>query len=243
LNFVTAYAWGAMTRWLTALVHSHSGGSLTLGGVLFLYSVPKGILQFPAGWLSDRKYCCGAGSKEFVVLGLVLMAVGLCSFGALAVSSMSAERVLLLAAPAAILVGGGTALTYSPIVACVVARTDSLWRASAIGTYRAWRDAGYAVGGIVLGHVVDISGGSAVAAPFLASVAVCIVAVIFRMVYKEHDGLLVDTTLSDPHEAPEKFTDHGQTEPESVRFGISYDGDCEKDGSKGGRSCVGKGGA
>ena len=55
----------------------------------------------------------------------------------------------------ATLLGIGTALVYPTLLAAVsdVAHPD--WRASAVGVYRLWRDAGYAVGAIAAGLLAD----------------------------------------------------------------------------------------
>ena len=55
----------------------------------------------------------------------------------------------------AILLGIGTALVYPALLAAVsdVAHPD--WRASAVGVYRLWRDAGYAVGALTAGLLAD----------------------------------------------------------------------------------------
>jgi len=78
LNFGTAFAWGAMTRWLTsrecgggtcaaAAVCTGGGGGGGGGGlaasVLVGYSVIKGAGQLPAGAAADRRLPCGAGAR------------------------------------------------------------------------------------------------------------------------------------------------------------------------------------
>jgi MFS family permease len=55
----------------------------------------------------------------------------------------------------AVLLGAGTAMVYPTLLAAVgdVAHPD--WRASAVGVYRLWRDAGFAVGALVAGVLAD----------------------------------------------------------------------------------------
>jgi len=103
LNFGTAYAWGSMTRWLTArecagggcAASSGCGGSKGSGSlaanVLFGYSLLKGIGQLPAGAAADRRLVFGAGSWSYVVVGLGLIAT---SFAGLAVLAAVDEAAL-----------------------------------------------------------------------------------------------------------------------------------------------------
>lgn len=58
----------------------------------------------------------------------------------------------------AILLGVGTAMVYPTLLAAVGDVAHPEWRASAIGVYRFWRDAGFAVGGLVAGVTADLAG-------------------------------------------------------------------------------------
>jgi MFS family permease len=49
---------------------------------------------------------------------------------------------------AAALLGVGTAMVYPTLLATVGDRAHPMWRASAVGVYRLWRDIGYAAGAI-----------------------------------------------------------------------------------------------
>jgi len=51
----------------------------------------------------------------------------------------------------AFLLGTGTALVYPSLLAAVSDATHPAWRASALGVYRFWRDAGYAIGALIGG--------------------------------------------------------------------------------------------
>jgi MFS family permease len=57
-----------------------------------------------------------------------------------------------------ILLGVGTALVYPTLLAVIgdAARTPD--RATSVGIYRLWRDAGYAIGAIVAGLIADAAG-------------------------------------------------------------------------------------
>jgi MFS family permease len=54
------------------------------------------------------------------------------------------------------LTGIGMALLYPTLIAAVSDLSHPTWRASAIGVYRMWRDAGYAVGAITIGFFMDV---------------------------------------------------------------------------------------
>merc|ERR1719382_1197249 len=49
-------------------------------------------------------------------------------------------------------------MMYATVIAAVGESADPSWRASAIGSYRFWRDSGYAVGGLLLGYATDHAG-------------------------------------------------------------------------------------
>ena len=55
----------------------------------------------------------------------------------------------------AILLGAGTAMVYPMLLAVVGDVAHPSWRASAVGTYRLWRDAGFAAGAILTGIIAD----------------------------------------------------------------------------------------
>jgi MFS family permease len=54
--------------------------------------------------------------------------------------------------------GAGTALVYPTLLAAVSDVAHPSWRATAIGTYRFWRDAGFVVGGLLIGLIADTGG-------------------------------------------------------------------------------------
>eukprot|EP00966_Prymnesium_polylepis_P211169 4890420-Prymnesium_polylepis.1 len=187
LNFATAYAWGAMTRWLTHIANAEGGATTNVGVVLLAYSMPKGLLQLPAGALADRRPF-GCGAREFVVVGLLVVAAALVGLAALAGAQLTAAATTAGALPLAMLLGAGTAVAYSPVIACVVARAEPSWRSAAVGTYRFWRDLGYAVGGLLLGKAVDGAHGIPWVAPALAALAMATAALLFAWVYPRERG-------------------------------------------------------
>lgn len=59
---------------------------------------------------------------------------------------------------AATLLGVGTAMVYPTLLAAVGDVAHPRWRGSAVGVYRLWRDAGYAVGALLAGALADLFG-------------------------------------------------------------------------------------
>jgi MFS family permease len=51
------------------------------------------------------------------------------------------------------------ALLYPNLIAAMADLAPPLWRGRALGTYRYWRDTGYALGALLLGAVADWGGG------------------------------------------------------------------------------------
>jgi len=113
-----------------------------IGVVTATYPLVWGVGQLATGALSDRW-----GRKWMIASGMWVQAVGIAAF----VISRSFWPWMA----GATLLGIGTALVYPTLLAAVsdVAHPD--WRASAVGVYRLWRDAGYAVGAIAAGLLAD----------------------------------------------------------------------------------------
>jgi MFS family permease len=61
---------------------------------------------------------------------------------------------------AAALLGVGTALVYPTLIAAVSDAVQPRDRAPAVGVYRFWRDAGFALGALLAGFVADTAGAS-----------------------------------------------------------------------------------
>ncbi|HZD57693.1 MAG TPA: MFS transporter [Anaerolineales bacterium] len=113
--------------------------------VAAVYPGVWGISQLLTGALSDR-----LGRKWMIAAGMWVQALGI---GLFVVGSNFPAWV-----GGSVLLGTGTALVYPTLLAAVsdVAHPD--WRASAVGVYRLWRDAGYAVGALLSGILADTLG-------------------------------------------------------------------------------------
>ncbi|HEX9549386.1 MAG TPA: MFS transporter [Acidimicrobiales bacterium] len=137
-NLNDGMAWGILP-----LFFARHGLSVSRIGILAaLYPAVWGLAQLVTGALSDRW-----GRKWLIAAGMWTQA------GAIAL--FVAVRGFGPWAGAALLLGGGTAMVYPTLLAAVGDVAHARWRASAVGTYRLWRDAGFAVGALVAGAIAD----------------------------------------------------------------------------------------
>jgi MFS family permease len=107
------------------------------------YPAVWGIGQLFTGALSDKW-----GRKWLIVFGMWLQAAGIIM---MVVGSTIAGWLF-----AAFLLGLGTAMVYPTLLAAVSDVAHPVWRGSAVGVYRLWRDLGFAVGAIVAGLLADL---------------------------------------------------------------------------------------
>ena len=137
-NAVDGLAWGILP-----LLFASEGLSVARIGVLAaLYPGVWCVGQLFTGAWSDH-----IGRKPLIVAGMVLQG------GALAL--MATATSFGPWAIGAVFIGAGTALVYPTLLAAVGDAAHPSWRATAMGVYRLWRDAGYVVGGLVGGIVAD----------------------------------------------------------------------------------------
>jgi MFS family permease len=147
-NLNDALAWGLVPLFLAA----HGASAAEVGVVAGLYPGVWGIGQIFAGGWSDR-----IGRKPLIVAGMLLQAA------ALTLLAFS-EGAVGLAAAAAVLLGGGTALVYPTLIAAISDAVSPVARAPTVGVYRFWRDMGYVIGGLLAGIAADAIGyGGAIA--------------------------------------------------------------------------------
>ena len=140
-NLNDGVAWG-----LFPLHFAREGLSIAAVGVLMgIYPAVWSLGQIATGALSDR-----VGRKWLIAGGMGVQAVGI---GLIAATSGFGPWAL-----GSVLLGLGTAMVYPTLLAAVSDVADPSWRASAIGTYRFWRDAGFALGAIAAGLLADAFG-------------------------------------------------------------------------------------
>jgi MFS family permease len=125
---------------LPVLLVDH-GVSLTgVGYVKAFYPFMWAAGMIATGHLADR-----IGRKIPIVAGMLIQAVGLVVIAAGMGHALAAGLV------GAFLLGAGTALVYPTLLAAISDATHPAWRATALGSYRFWRDSGYAIGGLIGG--------------------------------------------------------------------------------------------
>lgn len=147
-NLNDALAWGLAPLYLAA----NGAGAREIGIVAAVYPAVWGAGQLATGWLSDH-----TGRKPLIVIGMFVQAAGL----TVLVSGGGSFSPALVAAA---LLGVGTAFVYPTLIAAVSDAVQPRDRAPAVGVYRFWRDAGFALGAVLAGVVADAAGaGTAIA--------------------------------------------------------------------------------
>lgn len=150
-NLNDGLAWGILPLYFAV-----AGLSIERIAILAaVYPTTWGVLQLVTGALSDR-----LGRKWMIVFGMWLQALAIYLF-----LIRGSFVVWLLAA---ILLGAGTAMVYPTLLAAIGDVVDPLVRASSVGVYRLWRDAGYAFGALISGIIAHALGQS-VAIAFVAA--------------------------------------------------------------------------
>jgi len=101
-----------------------------------------GVGQLITGPMSDR-----LGRKWLIAWGMWTQA------GAIALIAVSTTFAMW--ALGAVVLGAGTAMVYPTLLAAIGDVAHPRWRASSVGVYRLWRDAGFVVGALLAGILAD----------------------------------------------------------------------------------------
>ncbi|CAL9653070.1 putative MFS-type transporter YfcJ [Streptomyces sp. enrichment culture] len=142
-NLNDGLTWGVFPLLFT----EHGLGLAAVGLIKGLYPILWGMGQILTGHLTDR-----VGRKPLIVYGMLVQAAGF----VLALALL--DRPLLAGLLSAVALGIGTAMVYPALIASVSDHAHPAWRVGALGTYRFWRDIGYAVGALVAGALADTLG-------------------------------------------------------------------------------------
>ncbi|MBD0839513.1 MFS transporter [Streptomyces sp. TRM68416] len=142
-NLNDGLTWGVFPLLFT----DHGLGLAAVGLIKGLYPILWGIGQIPTGHLADR-----LGRKPLIVSGMLVQSAGF------VLALVLLDRPLLAGVTSAVVLGIGTAMVYPALIASVSDHAHPRWRANALGTYRFWRDIGYAVGALVAGVLADAVG-------------------------------------------------------------------------------------
>ncbi|MCV7151588.1 MFS transporter [Mycolicibacterium pyrenivorans] len=139
-NLNDGLTWGVFPLLFT----EYGLGLAAVGLIKGLYPLLWGLGQIPTGHLADR-----IGRKPLIVTGMFVQ-----SFGFVLALTLLAWP-LLAGITSAIALGIGTAMVYPALIASISDHAHPTWRANALGTYRFWRDIGYAAGALVAGIIAD----------------------------------------------------------------------------------------
>jgi len=139
-NLNDGLTWGVFPLLFT----DYGLGLAAVGLIKGLYPLLWGLGQIPTGHLADR-----IGRKPLIVTGMFVQ-----SFGFVLALTLLAWP-LLAGITSAIALGIGTAMVYPALIASISDHAHPTWRANALGTYRFWRDIGYAAGALVAGIIAD----------------------------------------------------------------------------------------
>jgi len=167
-NLNDGLAWG-----IFPLLFARGGLSVSRIGVLVaLYPAVWGAGQLATGALSDRW-----GRKWLIAAGMWTQAA--------AIALIAAVHGFWPWAAGAIILGAGTAMVYPTLLAAVGDVAHPAWRASAVGVYRLWRDAGFAAGALLAGIIADTFG-LAAAIWAVAAITAASGAVVAARMYETH---------------------------------------------------------
>ena len=177
-NLNDGLAWG-----LFPLFFARHGLSVAAIGVLAaLYPGVWGIGQILTGALSDR-----IGRKRLIVAGMWVQAA--------AIAAVAGTQGFATWAASAVALGIGTAMVYPTLLAAIGDVAHPAWRASAVGTYRFWRDSGFVLGALVSGIIADLLG---------LSTAIWVVAGLTAA-----SGAIVAVRMYETHESTERTNARG----------------------------------
>jgi MFS family permease len=140
-NLNDGMVWGLFPLFLAAA----GLGLEKIAVVTAIYPAVWGVGQLGTGALSDR-----VGRKWLIAGGMWVQGVSI-------FLAVAADRFAMWFL-AAFLLGLGTAMVYPTLLAAIGDVAHPSWRASAVGVYRLWRDAGYAVGALLAGITADLLG-------------------------------------------------------------------------------------
>ncbi|ELZ78199.1 major facilitator superfamily protein [Haloferax larsenii JCM 13917] len=138
-KFVDALVWIAYPLYLTSAGQS----VVDVGVVVGVYGGVWGLLQLYTGKLADD-----IGRRPPVVAGMFVAGGGV-----LATTFVSGLVPWTITAG---ITGFGMALLYPNLITVVGDAAHPTWRATGLGVYRMWRDAGYGFGAILIGLAADL---------------------------------------------------------------------------------------
>jgi len=136
---------GMMWGILPILLLSKQYSPTEIGMLVAIYPTVWGMSQLVTGKLSDMY-----SKKLLLFYGMLLQGI--------AILSLLWAVIFWHFALIGILLGLGTALVYPTFINAIADFTHPTQRAESLGTFRFWRDLGYAIGAIITGILADTFG-------------------------------------------------------------------------------------
>lgn len=140
-NLNDGMIWGLLPILLISLHYNNTN----IGIIASIYPTVWGIAQLVTGKLSDI-----TSKKDMLFWGMFLQGI--------AILFLPLGNTFIQLATLSALLGLGTALVYPTFLSTIAQATPPQQRAESIGTFRLWRDLGYAVGAVVSGISADLFG-------------------------------------------------------------------------------------
>ncbi len=140
-NLNDGLAWGIFPL----LFASHGLDLDRMGILVAIYPMVWGSLQIGSGWISDV-----LGRTPLIVTGMLLQGGAICLAGLVTSFGPWAGAMVLL--------GLGTAMVYPTLLAAIGDAVPARERATSLGVYRFWRDAGFVAAALSAGGIADLFG-------------------------------------------------------------------------------------
>lgn len=140
-NLNDGMIWGLLPIILIALNFDHDN----IGVITAVYPTVWGIGQLFTGKMADHY-----SKKAMLFWGMLMQGL------AILFIPFSSDFYVLISISA--ILGLGTALVYPTFLTTIAQATSPSQRAESIGTFRLWRDLGYAFGAIISGITADVFG-------------------------------------------------------------------------------------
>jgi MFS family permease len=140
-NLNDGMIWGLLPILLFALHFDNEH----IGILTAIYPTAWGVGQLFTGKMSDHY-----SKKKMLFWGMLLQG--------LAILWIPFTKEYYLLASLSAILGLGTALVYPTFLVAIAGATSPEQRAESIGTFRLWRDLGYAIGALLSGVIADLFG-------------------------------------------------------------------------------------
>lgn len=161
-NLNDGMIWGLLPILLLSLNFDNKN----IGIITAMYPAVWGISQLFTGKMSDIY-----SKKSMLFWGMLMQ-----GFAMLFLPFIADLYILILISA---LLGLGTALVYPTFLSTIASATNAEQRAESVGTFRLWRDLGYAIGALLSGITADVFGLTA-AVLFIAALTI-ISAIIIKV--------------------------------------------------------------